>query len=264
MSGFRALLIGPSGAGKTTSIKTLLTNTDLSVFVVSTEPGLLEILGDVKENPRFHYAEVPMAPIDWDDMITLAERINNANAKTLADVSDPNKKKYSQFIDLLHIMSNYVDQRGKEFGGVDSWGVDRVLVLDSLSGINRMVLNLVVGYRPVISQGEWQAAMGQVEEYVTNLCAGIHCHFVVTGHVEREFNEVDGSVQLMISAPGKKLAPKLPRYFSDVIYAVREGTKFYWNTAADNVDLKSRCLPYSEKLTPDFGPLYSNWKKKVL
>lgn len=261
--GFNALLIGASGTGKTTAIQTLL-DCDLEVFVVATEPGLLEVLGHHRDNPRFHYVEVPMAPTNWDTMILLAQRINGARADTMANVMDPSKKDYDQFVTFLETLSNYTDQRGDNYGPVDDWGLDRVLVIDSLSGLNKMILNLVNGRKPVVSPGEWGAAMGQVENSIEALCAGVPCHFVVMGHIEREFNEVTGSVQLMISAPGKKLAPKLNRFFSDVVLAYRDGKNFYWSTEQGNVDLKTRNLPIASKLPPSFVPLYKHWKEQVM
>lgn len=260
--GFNAMVIGASGSGKTTSIGTLL-ECGLEVFVAATEPGLLEILGKFRSHPRFHYHEIPLVPTNWQTMIQLAQRINQAQPDTLANVKDPSKRDYDQFVLFLETMADFIDQHGVSYGATDEWGTDKVLVIDSLSGLNKMILDLVVGHKPVVSPGEWGTAMGQVENILAALCGGIKCHFVVMAHLEREFNEVTGSIQLMVSAPGKKLAPKLNRFFSDVVMAYREGTKFYWSTAADNVDLKTRNLEYKEKLIPSFVPLYESWKEKV-
>ena len=51
--GFKVLLLGETGSGKTYSLRTLL-DAGLEVFVIATEPGLLEVLGDLKKNPKFH------------------------------------------------------------------------------------------------------------------------------------------------------------------------------------------------------------------
>lgn len=260
--GFKALLIGETGSGKTHALQTIIEG-GLDLFVLSTEPGLLEVLGHLKNNPRFHYRYIPPAPVSWDNMIQLAERINMASAQTLANVSDPSKRDYDQFVTLLTIMSNYTDHRGKNFGPVDDWGTDRCLAVDSLTGLALMVMNLVVGYRPVVSPGEWGTAMSQVEHHIQTLCASVPCHLVMTGHVEREYNEVSGLNKIMVAAPGKKLAPKIPRFFSDVILAQREGKKFHWSTADESTELKARNLEIADNLEPSFVPLIENWRAKV-
>lgn len=260
--GFKALLIGPTGTGKTHALRTLL-DADLDLFVIALEPGVMEVLGDLKKHPRFHYRYIPPVPIDWDNMIELAQRLNNASAQTLANVSDPNKRQYRQFVDLLTIMSDFKDHRGDNFGPVDSWTTDRVLAIDSMTGFCIMLLRLVVGCRPVISQGEWGAAMGQVEVNTETFCANVPCHLIFTGHVEREFNEVMGTYNVMVSTLGKKLSPKVPRFFSDVIYTKRDGANFSWSTIEDGVELKARNVPWAEKLRPSFVPLVEQWRRKV-
>lgn len=260
--GFKALLIGETGSGKTHALQTIIEG-GLDLFVVSTEPGLLEVLGHLKNHPKFHYRYIPPAPVNWDNMIQLAERINMASAQTLANVSDPSKRDYDQFVTLLTIMSEYIDHRGENFGMVDSWGTDRCLAVDSLTGLALMIMNLVVGYRPVVSPGEWGTAMSQVEHHIQTLCASVPCHLVMTGHVEREYNEVSGLNKIMVSVPGKKLAPKIPRFFSDVILAQREGKKFHWSTADESTELKARNLDIADNLEPSFVPLIENWRAKV-
>jgi hypothetical protein len=84
----------------------------------------------------------------------------------------------------------------------------------------------------------------------------------MAAHLEREQDEVTGGVQLMASTLGKKLAPRLPRFFSDVVHCRRDGTNFFWSTASNNVDLKARNLPISDKLPASFVPLLKAWKDR--
>jgi hypothetical protein len=63
----------------------------------------------------------------------------------------------------------------------------------------------------------------------------------------------------MTKAIGKAMAGDIPQLFSDVIYCVREGSAWYWDTAAANVDVKTRSLPISSKIKPDFGQIMSKW-----
>jgi hypothetical protein len=80
--------------------------------------------------------------------------------------------------------------------------------------------------------------------------------------LERETDEVTGGISLMASTLGRKLAPRLPRFFSDVIHAKREGEKFSWSTATFNVDLKARNVPISETIPPSFVPLIEKWRSR--
>jgi hypothetical protein len=66
----------------------------------------------------------------------------------------------------------------------------------------------------------------------------------------------------MAATLGRKLAPVLPRFFSDVILSERQGTKFTWSTASVGADLKARNLPVADGLPPDFGAIIASWKKQ--
>jgi hypothetical protein len=85
---------------------------------------------------------------------------------------------------------------------------------------------------------------------------------MLLAHAERETDEVSGGSKIMAATLGKKLAPRLPRFFSDVVLADRQGAKFTWSTAAIGADLKARNLPIADGLPPDFGPIITNWKKQ--
>ena len=66
----------------------------------------------------------------------------------------------------------------------------------------------------------------------------------------------------MASTLGRKLAPRLPRFFDDVVHCKREGNKFTWATDTVNIDLKARNLPLSGGLAPSFTQIITAWRSK--
>lgn len=261
LPGPKILLVGATGSGKTHSIRTLI-DAGLEVFVVFTEPGM-EVLSDIPSD-KLHWHYIPPAGPDWASMIDSARKINTLSFKALAEMPDINKRNYTEFLSLLTVLSDFEDQRtGKRFGPVDSFlPGERALVLDSLSGLNVMAMNLVAGSKPVKSMADWGVAMDNLERLITKLTTDVPCTTVITAHLERETDETTGGITLMASTLGRKLAPRLPRFFSDVIHCYREGTKFFWSTASFNVDLKARNVPIADKLPPSFQPLLAQWKQR--
>ena len=260
LPGANVLIIGPSGAGKTTAIKTLIA-AGITPFCVFTEPGF-EVLGDIPAD-KLHWRYIPPASVGWDSMLDMSSKVRTYSFKSLTEVSDPNKSKFTQFEDLLRALNNYKCERdGKTYGDVCLWNTDRALVVDSLTGVNIMAMALAVGGKPVRSQADWGIAQNIIENLVQKLCTDTRCHMVLMAHAEREVDEVLGGSKVMASTLGKKLAPKLPRFFSDVVLAVKEGTVFSWSTAAVKKKIKARNLPISDNLKPDFGPIITSWKSK--
>jgi len=259
--GLNVMLCGASGSGKTHSIRTLV-EAGLEVFVLFTEPGM-EVLADIPGD-RLHWKYVAPVSVGFKDMITSAEKINQMSFEALTKLPDINKRKYTEFIDVLNALCNFTcDRTGKSYGAVDEWDANRVLVLDSLTGLSLMAMNLVTGSKPVKSMADWGVAISNLESLLTKLCVDTKCHFVLTAHLERETDEVTGGTSLMASTLGRKLAPKLPRFFSDVIHVKRNADKFVWSTATSNVDLKARNLAIADNIPPTFAPLIDNWRKRV-
>lgn len=263
LPGPKILLVGATGSGKTHSIRTIV-DSGLEVFVVFTEPGM-EVLSDIPSD-KLHWHYIPPAGPDWASMIDSAKKINSLSFKSLAEMPDINKRQYTEFLSLLTVLSDFEDQRtGKKFGPVDSFSVsERALVIDSLSGLNIMSMNLVAGSKPVKSMADWGIAIDNLERLIVKLTVDIPCTMVLTAHLERETDEITGGIHLMASTLGRKLAPKLPRFFSDVIQARRDGDKFVWSTAALNTDLKARNVSIADNLPPSFIPLLKNWKEKQI
>jgi hypothetical protein len=261
VEGTKTLLLGATGTGKTYSLRTWI-DAGITPFIISTEPGLLASLGDLDPD-SYHYHYIAPAGATWATLMDLAKKLNTLSYEALTNLKNFNKKKYTQYYELLTTLSNFhCDHCDKDFGAVETWGTDRSLNLDSLSGINIMALDLACGDKPVKSPGDWGAAMSNLERLITTLCCNIPTHLVLTGHLEREKDEVSGGVSLMVGTLGQKLAPKIPRYFDNVVQATRSGDSWKWNTASTNVDLKTRHLPIRSDLAPDFGAIVTNWKEK--
>ena len=260
LPGINVFLMGETGTGKTFSIKSLVA-AGVTPFCIFTEPGF-EVLGDIpKEKLHWHY--IPPADVDWATMIESARKINTLSYESLTKLTDISKGKYDQFIDLLSSLNNFrCDRDGQQYGDVCKWGTDRALVIDGLSGVNVMAMNLVIGSKPVKHQGDWGVAMDNLERLLQKLCTDTDCHFILIGHAEREVDEVMGGSKIMASTLGRKLAPKIPRFFSDVILASREGSRFSWSTAAIGAALKARNLPIADGLPQNFAPMLENWKKQ--
>jgi hypothetical protein len=254
------MLCGTTGTGKTHAIRTLV-EAGLEVFVLFTEPGM-EVLADLPTD-KLHWRYIAPASPAFADMISSAQKINSMSFEALTKLPDINKRQYTEFIDVLTSLSDFTcDRTGQRYGSVDSWGPERVIVVDSLTGLSLMAMNLVTGSKPVKSMADWGVAIDNLERLITKLCVDTKCHFVLLAHLERETDEVTGGTSLMASTLGRKLAPKLPRFFSDVIQAKRNADKFVWTTAASNVDLKARNLPIADNLPPSFVPIINTWKSR--
>ena len=259
--GPKILLLGGPGSGKTYAIRTLLDAGIKKIGVVFTEPGM-ESLSDVPADKlSWHY--IPPATASWETMISQSKKINTLSFDALTKLSDMDKRQYTQFIDFITCLSNFTcDRTGENLGPVDSWGTDRALVIDSMSGLNLMAMKLVTGGKPVKSQADWQVAMENIEQVVIKLTTDVKCTVIVTAHLERETDEITGGTTLMASTLGRKLAPKIPRFFSDCIHVVRVADRFTWSTATANADLKTRNLKIADNLPPSFKPLIDAWKAR--
>ena len=266
--GVNVLLMGPSGTGKTHSIGTLV-DKGYEVFFIGLEAGLESLLGyyadrnkPIPDNLQWHNLQTQVD--GFEALIANADKINKMSFEALTKVSDPNKGKYNQFIQLLRCLSNFKsDRNGQEYGAVDKWEADRVIVIDGLTGLCNMAMNLVIGGKPVRNQADWAVAQSQVDTILRMVCDGCRCHFVLLAHVEREVDQVLGGTKLIVQSLGKALGPKIPAMFSDVVLTVRSGSEWNWDTASPMADVKTRNLPISGKIKPDFGQIMDKWKARV-
>lgn len=258
--GAKVLLMGGTGTGKTYVIRTLI-EAGITPFVIFTEPGM-ESLSDLDSHP-YHWTYIPPVTSDWSTLEAIGKTVNSVTWEALSKMTDANRKKYGQWLDVIQANNDFVcDECGEHFGDVQSWGTDRALVMDSLTGFSQMAFRLHIGGKIAKSMPEYQVAQEMVMRVLDAWTTSTRCWFVMTAHEEREADMETGAIKRMPSSVGKAIAPQIPRFFSDVIECVRTGTKFSWDTATVGADTKARNVPVSSTLPPSFVPLVEAWKAK--
>ena len=265
----KVLLMGPPGSGKTWSTSTLLA-AGIEVFYLATEPNAIDVVLDAcnKKNipiDRFHWNYVPPSTASWKSMKEVSRIINTNTYQGVTDIKSGIEKVNSNAImDVLNCCENFYDQRTKKyFGDVTSWGFDRALVLDSLSGLNILAQRNTVGLKPTLAQGEWNIAMNLEEMFINKLTADMRAYFIVLAHIERNIDQTSGRMIITPLALGAKLGPRLGRFFSEVVLTVKDGDKFSWTTMEKNADVKQRSLPIANGLAPSFDPVVKAFNNRL-
>jgi len=254
--GFRTILEGVPGSGKTTALNTLAEDCGLEVFVVFLERGTHAI----RPHPKMHWNRIATMTQSWLSMRDNAKKIQNFKQKEIMENNIPDKSSFTQFFDLLDLLNNFKDQDGNEYGDVCEFGPDKVLVLDGLKGLSKISMSLVIGDSPYRTIGNYGTAMDNIEKFIDKCVESLSCHFILVSHLERETNEITGGVVNMVSTLGQKLAPIIPNEFTDVILCRERDGEYTWSTQENEYVLKHFYLPLSDNIPPTFKPLYEKWK----
>lgn len=270
--GPKILIEGPSGTGKTYALGKLVewaAENNTEVFALFTENGLETLLGywrdrDLEVPANLHYHSTLTKPLALDQLLKAADNVGKLSYESITKMVDANRGgDNNAFYKILQACSDFPDDRsGKKFGPIDTFGIDRIFVIDSLSELANAAFKMVIGSKPTASMPDYGVAQNNLMNFLRLCTQGLRCTFVMTAHVDRQQDEITGGIKLMTKAIGKAMANDIPQLFSDVIYCVREGTNFYWDTAAANVDVKTRNLPIASKQAPDFRIIMDKWKNR--
>ena len=273
LMGPKVLLEGPSGVGKTHSLGTLVDwaaaqTPAPEVFCLFTENGLESLLGywrdhgkEVPANLHWHVAMTKTLTLD--SLITGADNVGKLSYEALTKMQDGGRSKNNAFHKILSACANFPDDRtGQKFGSVDSWGADKIFVIDSLSELGNASMKMVIGNKPTASLPDYGVAQNNLMNFLRYLTQGFDPCVIMTAHLQRQTNELTGGVQLMTKGIGKAMADDIPPLFSEVLYAYREGREWFWDTSAPNVTTKTRYLPIKPKIVPDLGVILDKWYKR--
>jgi hypothetical protein len=277
LPGPKVLLMGPSGTGKTHALGTLVDWAEKNkkeVFVLFTEAGLESLLGYWRDSrPGHDPREVPAClrwhnmqtrPLNLKSLITAADNVGKMSYEMLTKMLDGNRGgQNNAFWLILSACADFTDDRtGAKFGPVDTWGADKIFIIDSLSELANAAFKMQVGNKPTASPSDYGVSQMNLMNYLRLCTQGISATFILTAHIDRQIDEISGTTKIMVKAIGKALAGEIPQLFSDVILTAREGDKFYWDTAAYGVDCKTRSLGYRSKINPDFGQIMEVWRQR--
>ena len=266
LPGFNVMLMGPSGTGKTHSIGTLV-EAGIEVFYFAYEQGAESLVGYFADSGKpipanLHICTVRAPSASFAEMADSVRNANTLSFELLLKQPDVNRAKYNQLEQFLRNFNDVADDSGTHFGDILKWGPDRALVIDGLTGLCDSAMKACIGGKFVRDQKDWGLAQNMVEGVLRKLTSEAKCHVILIAHVERETDPNGGGLKLMASALGRALSPKLPTMFSDVILTKRLGKEFWWDTEDPAADLKTRNLPISGKIPPNFGAILAKWAKR--
>jgi hypothetical protein len=243
----------------------------IETFVVVTEPdgagSLIDSCDRIGANiDKLHWRESLPGSAGWSQVEDMVSKINSMNQQQLADQKDMGKSGFRDpAMRFLQSFQNFqCDRTGDYYGSPTSWDATRCLAVDSLTGWCLIAWGATVGYKPTANPGEWGIAQNFVFNMLTKINCDRQCYFVLTAHMEKEMDELQGIKKLMVSAIGAKLAPKIPPFFSEVVKCERlQGNIYNWSTYDTGMDLKARALPNSNKITPDFQQIVDAYQRRL-
>jgi hypothetical protein len=262
--GFKTILMGAPGSGKTSSIASLL-QMGFKCYGLFTEQGIGNLLkacrtaGCTDEDMgRLFYTYVPPGSTSFDTLSKGAKAIQDASEFGKMDNKPMDRKKYGQLINCMKACEDFIDQNGVSHGSIEAFGCNSVFFVDGMSNLARMAMQIVVGTKPVKTLQDWGVAIDNLENF-ENQITTIKAPFVLLTHIERETDEVTQKVFVTIATLGNKYPLRLGRNYHDVILTEQKEGKFTWSTTSRDCQLKGTFLPIAASMEPDFKPLVCQW-----
>lgn len=260
---FKMLLYGESGTGKTYSIPTLL-NAGYKVRFLAAENNAISgthiALKDwEKSNNKKLKADdfvlmIPERPKkSLQDLVASQTTFIGKTLDSQYKGADPKRRNYTRYLEVLKSTVNFKDSStGVDYGSVDDWGEDTVLVIDSLTIVCEAISQATIGGKLAVSQPEWGVMQKTLVEFMRQLTEDLKCNFVIIGHPTKEIDPVLGVSRIYPASLGQALNNLLPAFFTEVVYTFRDKKKFYWTTEHRLAVTRTTLLPIEEKLEPTF------------
>ena len=265
MSTFKMLLYGETGTGKTTCTRTLIDAGFEVRFLAAESNAISGITNALEQWEKTKGKKVPEGQFGMmiparpkkrlADMVKSQGDFIGKSLESQLKAADPKRKDYTRYLEVLKSTVQFVDNRSaKDYGSVDDWGEDTVLVVDGLTIICEAIQQSVLGGKLATSQPEWGVMQKLLVEFLRQLTEDIGCNLVILAHPNKEIDPLLGAQKIYPSSIGQALNNLLPTFFTEVVYSVREKGKFYWCTDHRLAVTRTTVLPIVEKLEQDFKP----------
>lgn len=272
LAGPKVLLMGPTGTGKTYSLGTLgdwAQKNGKTMFVLGLDQGIEAFFGYWTDKglpipPAVHWRQMLTSQISLKRQLAATKLVGQLSYQALCKLVDSERAgDNNPFWSILSACAAPVSDRdGRKFGPVDSWGSDMIFVIDGLTELSNAAMKMQIGSNPTADKPDYGVAQTNLMNFLRLCAQGSQYTFVLISHISKENNEVTNTQTLTVNTVGRAIAGDIPPMFSDVIFTLREGTNFWWDTAAYGVDTKTRSLGYRSKITPEFGQIMDLWKKR--
>ena len=236
----KLLLCGDSGSGKTAALASLA-NAGYKLRIFDFDDGLDVLSALVKPDKmqNVHY-------------VTLKDHRTNAGA----------------FRNFVNMLENWKEDGGASLGGVNSWGEDVVVAIDTITFMGQAALHdsLKRAGKKLTdqpSQPDWGDAMRNVEGMIDYLTSdNVKCNLVCTAHLQYYEDGNGVRAKQYPNIIGNKLAPKMGRYFNSVVRIDVKGSGTNVNrvfrTASDTkMDLKVARVDVPVEVDADLAKLFA-------
>jgi GTPase SAR1 family protein len=217
----KIMIVGDNGGGKSSALAGLLRE-GYEVFVQDFDDGLDPLPNILADEPealdRLHYE-------------TLKDTVKFSGG-------NPTVKEPKAFSQSMKLLNKWVDsETGEDFGSIEDWGSDRVLVIDSMTFQGKAALNFTMWKNNRLGKpkriNDWGDAIER-QQTVLDLITddNIKCNVVVIAHLahlnqqgedDEEESVVHTSEKRYPTALGKKLPPHVGSYFNTVVQAKVKG-----------------------------------------
>ena len=194
----KLLIAGDSGSGKTCSIASIV-KAGYEVFVADTDNGVRVLRST--------------------GLLTDEEQAK-VKYLTFRDKSDGKPTAWNRLRETL-ITKGWVDG-DTNYGKIDTWDSNRVLILDTLTFAGKAAINFVLNNNnrqldAQLSPGEWGDAARALENLVAHITSDhLKCQVIVFTHLRHIEDETTGLSRSYPASVGAQLSTIIPRYFNDM------------------------------------------------
>lgn len=210
----KLLFIGDSGAGKSGALASLAA-AGYNLRIIDVDNGL-DVLANLLHDPKGPYGAEALGRVDYE---TITDKMKKGPAGKLI----PSKATvWNRVMDLL---TDWKTETAN-FGPLETWTTQDVLVIDSLTMLSTAALNLVLmmnnrlGGR--VEQSDWYVGQQMIEGMCQMLYdEAVKCNVIITSHIK--YIGPDNMEKGYPNTLGKALPPVLGRYFNTTLMAKTSG-----------------------------------------